>query len=137
MAESQLQEAEQQQFMRFHIHWEANITLLTVYQMPYFFAHVMEFNKDACSKRLAILCDAVYPELAGKSEDEKAQYMIDQIADIVKVTNIPTDLKEFGVKPEDLDFLVDAGSKQQRLLVNNMKELSLDDIRNIYLKVLK
>ena len=63
--------------------------------------------------------------------------MIDQIADIVKVTNIPTDLKEFGVKPEDLDFLVDAGSKQQRLLVNNMKELSLDDIRNIYLKVLK
>lgn len=101
------------------------------------FAHVMEFNKDACSKRLAILCDAVYPELAGKSEDEKAQYMIDQIADIVKVTNIPTDLKEFGVKPEDLDFLVDAGSKQQRLLVNNMKELSLDDIRNIYLKVLK
>lgn len=101
------------------------------------FAHVMEFNKDACSKRLAILCDAVYPELAGKSEDEKAQYMINQIADIVKVTNIPTDLKEFGVKPEDLDFLVDAGSKQQRLLVNNMKELSLDDIRNIYLKVLK
>ena len=63
--------------------------------------------------------------------------MIDQIADIVKVTNIPTDLKEFGVKQEDLDFLVDAGSKQQRLLVNNMKELSLDDIRNIYLKVLK
>lgn len=98
---------------------------------------IMEFNKDACSKRLAILCDAVYPELAGKSEDEKAQYMINQIADIVKVTNIPTDLKEFGVKPEDLDFLVDAGSKQQRLLVNNMKELSLDDIRNIYLKVLK
>ena len=38
---------------------------------------------------------------------------------------------------EDLDFLVDAGSKQTRLLVNNMKELSLDDIRNIYLKVLK
>ena len=101
------------------------------------FAHVMEFNKDACSRRLAILCDAVYPEHAGKSEDEKAQYMIDQIADIVKVTNIPTDLKEFGVKPEDLDFLVDAGSKQQRLLVNNMKELSLDDIRSIYLKVLK
>ena len=70
------------------------------------FAHVMEFNKDACSKRLAILCDAVYPELAGKSEDEKAQYMIDQIADIVKVTNIPTDLKEFGVKPVSYTHLL-------------------------------
>jgi len=38
---------------------------------------------------------------------------------------------------EDLDFLVDAGSQQTRLLVNNMKELSLNDIREIYLKVLK
>lgn len=101
------------------------------------FAHVMEFNKDACSRRLASLCDGVFPELAGRTEEEKAQYMIDQIADIVKATEIPTDLSTFGVKMEDLDFLVDAGSRQQRLLVNNMKELSLDDIRNIYLKVLR
>ena len=36
----------------------------------------------------------------------------------------------------DLDFLVDAGSKVTRLLSNNLKELSLDDIKNIYLKVL-
>ena len=77
------------------------------------------------------------PEFATKSVDEKADYMIGQIADIVKVTNIPTDLTEFGVKMEDLDFLVQAGSDQKRLLVNNMKELSLDDIREIYLKVLK
>ena len=101
------------------------------------FAHVMAFNKDACSHRLASLCDGVFPELAGRTEEEKAQYMIDQIADIVKATEIPTDLSTFGVKMEDLDFLVDAGSRQQRLLVNNMKELSLDDIRNIYLKVLR
>lgn len=101
------------------------------------FAHVMEFNKDACSRRLASLCDGVFPELAGRTEEEKAQYMIDQIADIVKATEIPTDLSTFGVKMEDLDFLVDAGSRQQRLLVNNMKELGLDDIRNIYLKVLR
>jgi alcohol dehydrogenase class IV len=72
-----------------------------------------------------------------KSSAEKAQYVIDEIADIVKVTNIPTDLEQFGVKMEDLDFLVDAGSKQTRLLVNNRRELSLDDIRSIYLKVLK
>lgn len=101
------------------------------------FAHVMEFNKDACEDRLAVLCDAIAPKLAARSVEEKAQYVIEQIADIVKVTNIPTDLKEFGVKNEDLDSLVEAGSQQQRLLVNNMKELSLDDIRSIYKKVLK
>ena len=68
---------------------------------------------------------------------EKADYVIEQIADIVKVTNIPTDLTQYGVTMDDLEFLVTAGSQQQRLLVNNMKELSLDDIRNIYLKVVK
>lgn len=101
------------------------------------FAHVMEYNREACSKRLAVLCDGVFPEKEVLSEAEKAEYMIRQIADIVKVTNIPTDLKEFGVKKEDLDFLVDAGSKQTRLLVNNMRELELEDIRNLYQKVLK
>ena len=101
------------------------------------FAHVMEYNKEACKDRLAQLCDAVFPEQNKSSVDEKADYMIQQIADIVKVTDIPTDLNQFGVKMEDLDFLVDAGSKQSRLLVNNMRELSLEDIRTIYLKVLK
>ena len=101
------------------------------------FAHVMEFNKDACEQRLAELCDAIHPSYVSRSSEERAQYVIDEIKDIVKTTQIPTDLEQFGVKLEDLDFLVDAGSKQTRLLVNNRKELSLDDIREIYLKVLK
>ena len=101
------------------------------------FAHVMKFNKDDCAARLAVLCDAINPTYAEKTVEEKADYVIDQIADIVKVTNIPTDLTQYGVTMDDLDFLVTAGSQQQRLLVNNMKELSLDDIRNIYLKVVK
>lgn len=101
------------------------------------FAHVMKFNKDACAERLAVLCDAINPAYAEKTVEEKADYVIDQIADIVKVTNIPIDLTQYGVTMDDLDFLVTAGSQQQRLLVNNMKELSLDDIRNIYLKVVK
>ena len=101
-------------------------------------------GKDAVNKQqgfkyrgIDAVMNAINPALVAASDAEKAQYVIDQIADIVKVTNIPTDLEQFGVKMEDLDFLVDAGSKQTRLLVNNMKELSLDDIRSIYLKVLK
>ena len=101
------------------------------------FAHVMEFNKDACKERLAKMCDVIFPELIEKTVSEKADYIIEQISDIVTVTDIPTDLSKWGVSIDDLDFLVDAGSKQQRLLVNNMKELSLEDIKNIYMKVLK
>lgn len=99
------------------------------------FAHVMEFNKDGCADRLATLCDAVYPEKFALSVDEKADYIIFEIKDIVKKVNIPTNLEELGVKKEDLDFLVRAGSQQTRLLVNNCKELSLDDIRYLYSKL--
>ena len=63
--------------------------------------------------------------------------MIDEIADIVRETEIPLNLDRFGVTLDDLDFLVEAGSRQTRLLVNNQKELSLKDIRDIYQKVLK
>lgn len=101
------------------------------------FAPVMKFNLDACAERLAILCDGVFPKQHTQSMEEKARYVVECISDIVAFTNIPTDLSSFGVKKEDLEFLVEAGSKQQRLLTNNKKELSLDDIRQIYLQVLE
>lgn len=72
----------------------------------------------------------------GQDGGRESDCIIAEIASIVRETNIPTSLKEFGVKPEDLDFLVEAGSQQTRLLVNNCKELSLDDIRYIYKKVM-
>ena len=96
------------------------------------FSGVMRFNRDACKGRLSTLCDSVYPEYAGKTEDAKADILIERIAEIVKNTGIPVSLKEFDIKEGDLDDLVLAGSQQTRLLTNNMKELSLDDIRVIY-----
>ena len=51
--------------------------------------------------------------------------------------DIPTDLKEFGVKPEDLEGLVEAGMQQQRLLVNNMREVTAEDARAIYERLLR
>jgi alcohol dehydrogenase class IV len=100
------------------------------------FAQVMAFNRDACKSRLGALSNAVYPENSLKSEDERADSIIRRISAVVKNTEIPLSLKEFGVKDEDLEDLVLAGSQQTRLLVNNMKELSLDDIRSIYRQVI-
>ena len=100
------------------------------------FGHVMRMNKEACTEQLAELCDAINPEMTNASMDEKADYVISEIEDIIAYTQIPTDLYSFGVQKEDLDFLVTSGSQQTRLLVNNRKELTLDDIRSIYLKVL-
>lgn len=100
------------------------------------FETVMEFNKESCEEQLAEICDAIKPELTSDTVKEKAQYVINQIADIVKVTNIPVNLNEFGIQKNDVDFLVKAGSEQTRLLNNNKKKLSKQDIEQIYLKVI-
>ncbi|WP_291583189.1 iron-containing alcohol dehydrogenase [Clostridium sp. UBA6640] len=114
---------------KYHIsHGVSNAILFTV---------VMEFNKEACADQLAEICDAIHPEYSNKSVNDKAQYVIDQIVDVVKVTNIPVNLNEFGIQIEDLEFLVKAGSEQRRLLDNNRKELSKKDIEEIYLKVIR
>jgi alcohol dehydrogenase class IV len=99
------------------------------------FARVMNFNRDACLSRLASLCDTVYPELFSENESVKAGFIIKRIEEIVKNTEIPVSLKEFGIKEDDIEDLAKSGSQQTRLLVNNMKELSLDDIRRIYQQV--
>lgn len=49
---------------------------------------------------------------------------------------IPTSLKEFGVPAEDLEGLVKAGMEVTRLLVNNMREVTPDDAREIYQQIL-
>jgi alcohol dehydrogenase class IV len=100
------------------------------------FARVMEFNRDACLSRLASLCDVVHPKLYSENENVKADFILKRIAEIVKNTEIPVSLKAFGVKEDDLEELAKSGSQQTRLLVNNMKELSLDDIRHIYRQVM-
>ncbi|MDR3259026.1 MAG: iron-containing alcohol dehydrogenase [Fusobacteriaceae bacterium] len=100
------------------------------------FAQVMEFNKNACLEQFSRLCDLINPSYANKSKEEKADYIISEIKDIVKVTEIPTNISKYGVQLSDIDFLVNSASQITRLLNNNLKVLSLDDIKNIYLKIL-
>ena len=68
--------------------------------------------------------------------EEKSAWMISRMDEIVKKLRIPTSLQEFGVPKEDLEGLVEAGMQVKRLLVNNMREITPDDARNIYLQVM-
>ena len=101
------------------------------------FVPVMRANMEACQERLSRLCAAVYEDTLSMSCQERAEYMIDRIGEVVEKTNIPTDLSSFGVTREHLDFLTQAGSQQKRLLNNNRKQFTLDEIRAIYQQVIK
>lgn len=100
-------------------------------------APVMRFNAPVCKERLALAYDRCCHDTAiCQTTDEKAEWVIKQLESIVRHLEIPTSLKEFGVPPEDLDGLVEAGMQVQRLLVNNMRPVTPEDARNLYLEIL-
>lgn len=114
---------------KYHIaHGVSNAILLTP---------VMKFNEPAIQDLLALAYDRVVkggnPDLAVA---EKSAYMIHQLEEIVKILEIPTSLKTFNVPKEDLDGLVAAGMEVTRLLVNNKREVTPEDARQIYLQIL-
>ncbi|SNS04558.1 Alcohol dehydrogenase, class IV [Anaerovirgula multivorans] len=99
-------------------------------------APVMRYNMTACQERLATLADIVNPEGIRRSNREKAEEIVKRIEDIVKETNIPTSLSQYNVGKKDLDLLVESAFQVKRLLDNNRKELTKEDIKNIYLEIL-
>jgi alcohol dehydrogenase class IV len=101
-------------------------------------APVMRFNAPVCKERFALVYDRCCHDTENicQTTDEKAAWIIEQLERIVRHLEIPTSLKEFGVPLEDLDGLVEAGMQVQRLLVNNMRLVTAEDARNLYLEIL-
>lgn len=112
-------------------------------------APVMRFNArhPEVQRRLAVIYDRCFghgARLTGTTEgtlegtaEEKCQYVIEKLEDIVRRLDIPTSLsRDFGVPKADLDSLVEAGMQVQRLLTNNIQEITPEDARRLYLEVM-
>lgn len=113
---------------KFHIpHGVSNAILLP---------HVMRENMSDCLPHLAELSERILPVKEGLSEEEKAERLMTRIEGMIKAVDIPTDLTKWNVTEDDLDFLVESAYQQRRLLDNNRKNLTLNEIRSIYKKVL-
>ena len=98
-------------------------------------APVMKFNEVACRERLAIVYDRCLKGEASTLE-EKSKAVIEKMECFVDRLGIPKDLKEYGVFLGELETLVEAGMSVTRLLDNNIREVTAEDARNIYKKIL-
>lgn len=98
--------------------------------------HVMAFNLDACAGRLADVARALSIGTPGDDTRTAAQKLIERIVEWTAAVEIPQDLRRFGVSENDLDALAVAAAKVKRLLGNNPKPLSLDDMKTIYRRLL-
>ena len=98
---------------------------------------VMKFNEPVCRELFAKAYDRVARgQEASLSAKEKSAWMINRMDEIVKHLEIPVSLKDYGVPKEDLEVLVASGMDVQRLLVNNMREVTADDARALYLEIM-
>ena len=96
---------------------------------------VMHFNEPAIRERLAAAYDrAIHGDAA--TVEEKSAAVIERMDRIVSHLDIPKKLDELGVAGVDVDQLAAAGMTVQRLLVNNRREVTLEDARAIYAQVL-
>ena len=94
---------------------------------------VMRFNESACREKFAAAYDRCVHAGGGcATVEEKSAWIIRRLEEIVRHLDIPTSLAQFGVPGEDLEVLVEAGMGVQRLLVNNMREVTPADARAIY-----
>lgn len=97
---------------------------------------VMKFNEPMCKEIFAKVYDRVEKYGSLDAIEEKSKWLINRLEEIVKHLDIPISLKEYGVPKDDLEILVKSGMEVQRLLVNNMREVTPEDARALYMEIL-
>ncbi|KUZ34831.1 iron-containing alcohol dehydrogenase [Burkholderia territorii] len=98
--------------------------------------HVMAFNLDAIEGRLSNVARALDLVAKADTDADAARKLIDKMEEWTAAVDIPQDLRKFGVSEEHLEALAVAASKVKRLLGNNPKALTLDDMKSIYRRLL-
>lgn len=96
---------------------------------------VMRFNLDTVAPLYAQLADIVLPGTAGNDRD-RALALADYLGSLAAELGLATRLREVGITEADIDGLAQDAMKQTRLLANNPRPVSLDDVRAIYREVL-
>jgi alcohol dehydrogenase len=66
------------------------------------------------------------------SEKEIALALIAFIADLIKQLKLPANLQAMGIAESDINTLAKDVMLQTRLLVNNLKPVTLEDVIHIY-----
>lgn len=94
--------------------------------------HVMKFNMDATEEKFKDIAIAMSINVTGLSTREAAEKMIENLYSLIKDLNIQCNLRDKGITECDLDLMVESASKVTRLLNNNPKPMTKDDIREIY-----
>lgn len=109
---------------RYHLaHGVTNALLL-----PY----VMQWNTLACVERFRAIAVAFGESVQGLADHEVADRVIERMHRLCAEVDIPSGLRSFDIPESDIPELAAEAVKVERLLRNNPRVLSRDDIEAIY-----
>lgn len=109
----------------FHIpHGLSNALVLT---------EVMRFNAPDCGQEYAELAPHIFPDIdTSKSTQSVCAELIERLAKLNTDLGLESGLRQVGITEGDLNRLAGDAMNQTRLLVNNPREVTLEDARRIY-----
>lgn len=95
--------------------------------------HVLRFNAAAASELYAELAPIILPGRGLPSDPlEVSELLARHFLDLAADLGLQTRLSQMNIDQSDLPKLAQEAMLQQRLLINNPRELSLDDALSIY-----
>lgn len=95
---------------------------------------VMRFNAPECAPQYAALAPHVFPDIdTSRANQAVAAEFMERMAALNSELGLEPGLRHVGIKASDIPRLAADAMKQTRLLVNNPREIRLDDATQIYL----
>lgn len=93
---------------------------------------VLDFNMPAAHPLYAELAEVVIGKPVSGSSEAKTAALIDGLRTLIDDVALPATLQDAKVKESDLEMLAEDAMLQQRLLVNNPRDVTYEDALSIY-----
>jgi alcohol dehydrogenase class IV len=94
--------------------------------------YVMEVNLESNFSKFANIASAMGEDTSGLNNKMAAQKSLDAVRKISSDTGIISHIRELGIPESAIEPMAEGAMKVTRLLNNNPKTLSIDDVRQIY-----
>jgi len=94
--------------------------------------HVMAFNLIGNPTRFAQIAEAMGEEVEGLSPMEAAPLAVEAVKELLNQLKIPIQLRDYGIPEKDIPKLVEGGMKVSRLFVPNPRNLTQEDVDEVY-----
>jgi alcohol dehydrogenase class IV len=98
--------------------------------------YVVDYNKIGSLNKYARIARAMGENVEGLSAYEAAEELVTCLNRLLEVLNIPREISAYGVSREDIPKLVEGSMKIGRLFVWNPRNLTEEDVNNIYISAL-